>query len=368
MKKLIYITSLLIILSLSCTTIYKFEVNGVTGILVVEGFVSDVSYNDFSELPLDPRYFDVRLKITSPVTNQADEPVSDAIVFLSDDANLRWDYVEIENGLYRLFYDDFKVEEMVSYKLNIELTNGEQYESGFELPPRQSARGEIVYQESTSEDYKVELGETIITSLRGLDLRIQIPQDQSFSEFVYNKWDYVATYGFIAWLNPGPSDPNYKCWVSEDLFFRDYTLAKEKLIGNLHDLFFFNTGTSRIHEGFSVLIRQQSLSENHHTFWQDLQSQKKQSELFSPPPYNPISNIYALNNDKEAYGYFGVVREQFYRWTFSKDMVSYNIVYPESLKNSCNIPLPPPSCFDCTKFELVSRSSSTNTEPEWWQN
>lgn len=351
----------------SCVETFTFDTSNEESFLVVDGYISDVSYNETLLQPMNPKYFEVRLKMTNVVGNTVDTPVPQAQVELVDDLGEHWDYEESTGGVYRLYFEDFEAEEGKSYKLSIKLSNGEHYESNLETLPQPLGEGEVIYEEDQIRDYRIVAGTKKIVDINGVSVKFELPNEPNATT-TYNRWDFVTTYGFIARLNDNPSDPNFRCWVSEDFFFDEFTIQKGESNGGLHDLFFFDTGSEVVHEGVSVLIRQQGLSELNYQFWEDLDNQKKQADLFAPPPYNLNTNMHPVGHDKEVYGYFGVLREKFYRWQFSHDMVSYPIIYPESLINSCNIPRPPWSCWDCTRVALVTRSTVTNARPIWWND
>ncbi|MEO9851747.1 MAG: DUF4249 family protein [Reichenbachiella sp.] len=350
----------------SCVEQFNFDTGSEASVLVIESFISDQSFNDQGVQPLDPRYFQVSLSTTSRVSNILDQPVTGAEVMLIDDTNEHWDYSEDEEGIYRLYFETFKAEDGKQYKISVTLQNGDVYESTFEGLPVDTPQGGLVLEEKTIRDYKVVSGETKIVDVDGLAIKIKTPEVSTTQEFIYHRWDFETTYGFVARLLPTQTDPNYKCWVTEELYYNDFVIAKEESGGNEHDLFFFDSSDENLHEGISVLIRHQMMNQLNYQFWEDLDNQKNQADVFAPPPYNLLSNFSAVGHEGEVYGYFGVVREKFYRWTFSRDMLSYSVVYPESLKNSCNIPRPPRSCYDCRFVNLVSRSRVTNTQPNWW--
>ncbi|MEO9964274.1 MAG: DUF4249 family protein [Reichenbachiella sp.] len=364
------IFSILVLLGLvlinACVENFKFETKSEASVLVIESFISDQSYNDLLTQPLDPRYFQVKLSSTSRVTNILDQAVTDAEVSLIDESNEHWDYSEDEDGIYRLYFETFRAETDKQYKLRIVLSDGKVYESTYEGLPADVSSGGIVLEEKTIRDYRVVSGESRIVDVDGLAIKLKTARNNTDQELIYNRWDFETTYGFVARLLPTQTDPNYKCWVTEELYYNDFVIAKETLGDAEHEMFFFDSKDENLHEGFSVLIRHQMMNELNYQFWEDLDNQKKQADVFAPPPYNLISNLSAVDHDGEVYGYFGVVREKYYRWTFSPDMLSYPVVYPEDLKNSCNIPRPPFSCYDCRYVNLVSRSRVTNNKPIWW--
>ena len=76
----------------SCIEPYTFVVPDNSPTLVVEGYISDKSFNDTRDYPSDGRYFSVRLTYTTDVTNVLPEPKTDAMVMLISDSDEEWAY------------------------------------------------------------------------------------------------------------------------------------------------------------------------------------------------------------------------------------------------------------------------------------
>ncbi|MEO9803784.1 MAG: DUF4249 domain-containing protein [Reichenbachiella sp.] len=347
----------------ACVEQFNFDVSHESPLLVVEGFVSDLSYDDIQNYPVDARYFEVKLKITSGVKNKHDEPVAGAEIQVIDDLAESWEYTEVEPGIYRLFFEDFKAEAGRSYMLNLELSNGDRYESNFEMPPPNQELADFFFEEEVITGYDIKAGEVVITPLKGITYKAKVADLGTQTDFVRYRWDFTTTYGVIAW-GLDEDDINYKCWITTGFFFKNFVIAKDLEGGSTHDLFFLETNDQHLHEGFTVSFRQTALTADFYQFWEDVESQEKQEQLFAPPPYNIVSNMRAVGHDKPVYGYFGVVSEKFHRWYFSKKEISYYIDYPESLQR-CGVP-PAPECFDCRLISRPINSIITNTAPTWW--
>ncbi|MCV9388295.1 DUF4249 domain-containing protein [Reichenbachiella ulvae] len=362
------LTLVIIVISLSsCVSTYNFEIDEPSRFLVVDGFVSNISFDDINarmetDLPLDARYFDLELKYSSVVSNTRDELISGAQILLVNDNNESWDYVESEPGKYLLAFENFKVEPGLEYHIEITLPNGEQYKSTPSGLP-EGRKSEIEYYESTKLVYEIELGEEVIKELKGVQLRANIPEKQGeLNEYI--KWDFNTTFVVIARNLPTNTDPNYECWATDIYYYDDFFVGEASEVNSTLDLQFVDTDHHQIYDGFSILIRQQILNEGYYDFWSGIEKQKKQSDLFAPPPYNLPTNISGVNNNNPAFGYFGVVKEYFHRWTFSNDMVSYPIIFYDV----CNIPDldPAPFCFNCMAYDISTGLTITNEKPLWW--
>lgn len=364
MIKRLWVISIIVVIGhnlfISCIEKFSFDKKSEQEILVVDGFISDTSYDEIA----DKRYFDIRLVMTGDVTNSRDEQVSGAEIQVSNDLSEFWDYTEVEPGLYRLFYDDFDAEPDRSYQIHIELPNGERYESDPGELPANHIASEFFYEETTQPVYKVVAGEIKIREARGLLFKAKMPEFES-STTLYNKWDFLTTYIFTAPL-AAADDPNRVCWIHDQFFVNDVVIRQENQGEAIHDLFFFNIDTRLVVDGISIMARQQSMTDKNYQFWLDLKNQEDQSELFAPPPYNLISNIKPVGHDRPVLGYFGVVRESFERWVFVEKELSYTGLRPGiSLAPLCQF-IPPPECFNCWEAPFPPRAAVTNVQPEWW--
>ena len=95
----------LFLIVFSCIEPYQFVITDDSPLLVVEGYISDKSFDETQKYPSDGRYFSVRLTTTSSVTNVRSKPVSNASVKILNDENEEWLYQEsgVEKGLYELY-------------------------------------------------------------------------------------------------------------------------------------------------------------------------------------------------------------------------------------------------------------------------
>lgn len=345
---------------ISCIETFSFNSESELDILVVDGFISNVSYSELE----DKRYFDIRLVMTGEVKNTRDEQVSGAEIQISDDLSQYWDYSEVEPGLYRLYFEDFKADPDRNYQLHIRLSNGEEYISEPAALPSDHVESELVWEETTQLEYRVVAGETKIREARGLLFKAKMPSLEN-KEKVYNKWDFLTTYTYTAPL-ANENDPNKYCWANDQFFVSDVVI-KEENVGNVfHDLFFLNVDTRLVEDGMSILARQQSMTPKNFQFWEDLENQEKQADLFAPPPYNLISNIAPVGHDRQVLGYFGVVRESFKRWIFVEKDLSYKFLSPGfSMEPECGF-IPPPECFNCFEAPYPPRAVVSNVQPKWW--
>ncbi|UXX77931.1 DUF4249 domain-containing protein [Reichenbachiella carrageenanivorans] len=365
--KLIYHFSLIVLmLTFSCVERYEFPItdDGRTG-LVVEGFVSDLSYSDIQSMPLDQRYFTITLRESNAISSQSIKPVTGAHVELVSDANEFWDYAESGDGIYTLYYDDLKIDPNKKYKVSITLSDGNSFESSFESAPAVSPVGKTAMIETFETVYETQGGETVITTEEAIQINLDLPVVQPATETLYAKWDFLTTFGVRARFVDSPNDIRYKCWATS-IYENPGFLMYQGKGGGVSKMFTVLLTNEELHDGYSTLIRQQSMNKEGFLYWSDIQKQTEQADLFAPPPYNLISNITAVNSDTPVFGYFGVVREQYYRWNFMKSDLSKPFPYPEALTRSCELAFEPSRvCFDCREFSGLGITNNPN-QPWWW--
>lgn len=367
-SKLNHILLLTFALALSaCVEPFEFESSNERPVVIIEGYVSDVSSNDYLALYGDPRFFYVKVKYAGTVKNNLDLPISEAEVELISDQDEHWDYTEnpAEPGTYYLYYPDFGSQPHVSYKVAVTLPNGEQFESEFDQMPPVDVRGELSKVETTQFRHSIRADGEVIREYKGLDVNIQMP---SFADDTirYYRWDFDVTFKLIAELIPR-SHPQGVCWIDEHYRIDSNPLVRQRGEAANVNLFFLQTsGNQRTKFGYAVRIKQQAVSKKYHQFWADLQNQEKQADLFAPPPYNLFTNIHGVGQEREVYGFFGVVNEEFYNWYYDRYDLSYTPYYIEE----CFVvkPTDPAEwCNGCLAYGGIRKGDRiTNVKPIWW--
>ncbi len=348
----------------ACVEPYNFIMRDTTPGLVVEAYLSDKSFNETTDYPSDGRNFYVKISYTSDVTNTRPEMVSEANVELIDDTGEKVNYIEQEDiGIYEITDPQFKVISNRKYKLAITLQDERRFESSWEELPETRPIGEVRFSELEKTVYKYEAGEQVVRSVKGIDLHISVPQNET-GEPIFYKWDYDFMWVYIA---PELSviSPNKKCWIIDPNYLNTYSLRNDNAGNYNQSLFFLETvRNDRVYNDFSALIRQNILSEDHYYFFKEMQDLNQGGLLIDTPPFNLRTNINAVGNDTRVYGHFGIVSEQAVRWYLDKDELSYFI--KDTSKEDCNIPFldQAPQCTNCLLYEY---GQATNVEPIWWK-
>ena len=361
MKIVVRLTLLSMIAVTLQACIEDFEFEGISkgeGI-VVEGFISNQSYNDLLALPLSARYFTLKLSNVGEVENTRNEPVLGAKVELHQDNGVVYDYAEIQNGEYGVFYEDFKAEQGRNYHLEITLNDGRKITSEIQALPGDMDIGSFSVVEQTKLDYENVLGEVSIAEQEGIGFNVTTLSNDS-DDPIYYKWDLSITWIFSADLVED-NHPLKFCWATSQNSYQEFQLLEDHNGNIQNELFFLKTKNSRLNHGFSVLIRQMTMSHEYYTFYNEVQKQLDQSELFASPPYNIKSNL--SSDDSEVYGFFGVVNEDFERWYFDKNEIDN---YGGWVDDLCEFgPRWAAYCFDCREW-TYDDDHVTPYPPDWW--
>lgn len=353
-----------------CIEPYEFVVKDKNSTLVVEGSISNVSYNESLLYLSDGRFFTVRLRKTSDVINLRGEMVSNASVSLISSSGEEWFYSEspTEAGTYILKEPAFEAVKGTAYKLRIKVADGEEaYESEWEEIPASSPAkmGTVGFEEVEKQVYEMVAGEWQISTKKGINFFLNLPENKT-GKPVYYRWDFTPTWIYIAPL-AFSSQPGYKCWATNENYLSGFALQADLVGGYKKDLVFIETvRNERLFESLSVLVHQYSMTEDFFYFWKEMQEQVEEKGLSDKPPYNLKTNIKSVNSDRKVSGYFGVVEEKAERVYVSIKDLSYYV--RNTLKDDClryqGPDGPAPECRDCREYP---KGKTTDIMPVWWK-
>jgi hypothetical protein len=345
----------------ACVEPYQFVVENREPALVVEGLLTDASYQETVKYPSDGRYFFVKLSYAHDVTNQKSETVSGAKVSLISSGGEEWRYTEQEPGTYLLLDKAFKAKNEEAYKLNIVLENEDAFESDWQSLPggEKHPIGAISFDEIYRDEYEMIAGEKLVRPTQGIAVKIDLPPNPT-DEPVYYRWDFDPTWIYIVPLLP---PINKKCWVRSKTYLYNYTLHRDNIGGYKREMFFVETyRNNRFYEDFSLLIRQLVINKEYHQFLEEVQLQS-QGNINDTPPYNIITNLKPVNNNNKVVGFFAMAKETATRWYFNRWDLSYFV--ENTLKKDCSQKdLPPgPDCYDCLAYPF---GDAFLERPSWW--
>ena len=253
----------------SCIEPYTFVVPDNLEALVVEGYISDKSFNESRDYPSDGRYFSVRLTETTDVVNVLPEPVKDAMVILLSDVGEEWTYSHsaTEPGLYLLYDSAFKAIPGVQYKIRI-ITGEEDYESSWQSLPVAAVppMGTVGFRQTESEKYLVEAGKNVLRTVKEIESYISV-QPNTVANSIYYQWKFSPMWVYVAPLSPSVLRPGHTCWVTSKDYMKTFALQIDNSGGYNKALFRIPTlQNERLLDDFSVLIQQFAMNEDHYFF------------------------------------------------------------------------------------------------------
>lgn len=304
MKSMLKIPVLMvcIIALTTCIDPYYPELGNYESLMVVDGLVTD------KNIPSE-----VRLTKTFQTLDSVPEKISDAIVYVTDEAGNRANFYYSGDGVYKSRTSEFSGQPGKTYTLHIETVDGKKYLSEpcvmFSVPGIDSVyytRREKINSATGNEESGIE---------------ISLDSDETNGDNEFLRWEYEETWKFRM---PFPqkyifvSDSeiielkNIKehCWktnksneILTNLILPDHNSIKNEAL-----CFIPPAESDRLTIQYSILVKQFSISSREYTFWNNLkQVNETGGNIFDTQPYPVISNIYNIGDpDEKVLGYFKV--------------------------------------------------------------
>jgi hypothetical protein len=271
--------------------------------LVVDGLITDAKTS-----------YTVKLSRTFQGQNSTPSWVSDAIVFINDNAGANSILINRGNGVYKTDSTLFMGVPGRTYVLHIKTNDGAEYESDacimYPVPDIDSiyfAKDEQVVNNGTQTEEGVSI---YLDSKEGTDNK-------------YFRWDFDEIWKFKV---PNPKKFNFNmadssitavtvvkefCWKTrksdEILIYSNYsgmagTIKKEPIY------FIAADQSDRLLIQYSILVNQYSISKEEYDFWNNLkQVNESGGDIFAEQPFTVLSNIHNVSDPTErVLGYFQV--------------------------------------------------------------
>lgn len=299
-----YIIALFALFLLStCIDPYSPQLKGYSSLLVVDGLITDAKTS-----------YTVKLSRTFQGQNSTPSWVSDAIVFINDNAGANSILINRGNGVYKTDSTLFMGVPGRTYVLHIKTNDGAEYESDacimYPVPDIDSiyfAKDEQVVNNGTQTEEGVSI---YLDSKEGTDNK-------------YFRWDFDEIWKFKV---PNPKKFNFNmadssitavtvvkefCWKTrksdEILIYSNYsgmagTIKKEPIY------FIAADQSDRLLIQYSILVNQYSISKEEYDFWNNLkQVNESGGDIFAEQPFTVLSNIHNVSDPTErVLGYFQV--------------------------------------------------------------
>jgi hypothetical protein len=304
LKPLLKAPALLLLVWMVCTCVtpYTPELKGYESLLVVEGMITDES------VPCE-------VKLSRSIQNEdlVPEKITDATVYVSDEAGVKTYLVNQGNGSYLTNPSEFRGIIGKTYTLHIITADSREYISdpAVMLPVPEI---ENIYYEK---DAEVSGDQSEIQE--GITIYIDTGPGSENSQYI--RWEYEETwkfrlpdykrYNYIhdSVILPIPDAKEY-CWnaARSSLVSTGYIANGDDPIKKAPVCFIASAKSDRLTLQYSILIKQYSLSKEAYDFWNNLkQVNESGGTIFDKQPYPVISNITNINDPAEkVLGYFQV--------------------------------------------------------------
>ncbi len=296
------------------------------GVLVVEGY-------------LDTEGNPSELKISRTVQLSSDtvaNPESGAQVFLNSEAGVSWRLPEVSPGIY-LFEADIPETEV--YRLEIELANGDRYESNELLP--------ILTPEILEAGF--------VRDENGVEVFVNTQGNEQVDDFL---WTFQETWIFRPYTQVGfifdtlindvrdrkKEEQIYNCFRSEpnpgilletSSRFQDQVVFRQTITE-------IPEGNERLQARYSILISQMAIPSDAVSFWETLKRNTEDiGSIFSPLPSLISGNMVSLDKDSPVVGQvnLGVVRQkriyinrqEIAPWPYVEELLAGCFVLPDPI-------------------------------------
>lgn len=314
--KSVFVFLIIFLFSTSCVDEYwpDLEIN-TDQLLVIDGKITNL-----------PGPYTIKLSTSSSIFNESTQlPLSNAKVIILDNHGLSEVLTEVEIGVYKTSIGGIQGTIGNSYKIRIEISNDNIYESEFTEMQDPVAIESLSLEESTritEDDLKIEQ--------EGYQFYVNSQEANKSKTYLY--WEIEETYEYHAdykisyyfdgnfyektTTNPygitvmRNIDSLFYCWTTQKVPER-FSYSTEYLslpkVNNL-PLHFIPFSDKRLRYKYSIMVTQYTISEEAYVFIDKLNQQNGNSdELFTTQPFQIRGNIANINNPNEAVlGYFMV--------------------------------------------------------------
>jgi hypothetical protein len=289
----------------SCFRAFDPEIEGSDATkLVVSGLVTD---NDGNQT--------VTISTVSSINKPEESPVTGCTVTIWDDKGHQFQLVDSADGNYHGRIDASYLTPGSSFKVEIITRGGDKIISDFD---RLSPCPEVDSVYYTRKDLPTSEPDKFT---KGIQFYVDLNGENTDSRFY--RWEAVETYEYhsdypIEWIYNGSRvihiyPPDYSkdtCWATVRMR-NIFTLSTENLAGNKYrqlPLHFVDNTTSRLLYGYSLLVKQYSMSETAYKFWNQLRvNSTNNGGLYERQPMASRGNLYNLTHpEKDVLGFFGV--------------------------------------------------------------
>ncbi len=367
-------------LTTACEESFLPELEDFDPVLIVDGGITTL-----------PGPYTVNLTRSSGILDSDQEAVEEAVVTIQAESGEQEVLVELEPGQYRTSPGGIQGAPGNSYKISIQLQDGRQYESDYQMMPEpvaiDSVGADLEYQYLSIEEPEVP------------GYQFHVTTEPAGQPENYLMWSLQATYKYqadftINYLYAGGFQPYpdptelQTCWRTDqinEVFTFNTAMLSQPVVEQL-PLHFARADQRELSIRYSLLVRQFTLGAEAYTFWSNLQQQiENQESLYNSQPFQIRGNVYSITDPGETVLGFFMVAGQDERRVFidhpseleldfsycSPDYMSLGLI---GLIHPANWPiyvyedeagdraLANDECFDCRKL------GGTTDRPGFWQD
>ncbi len=347
-KRTIFCFFILLIAFNNCRDEFSFTTLTLENHLVVDGGINDTSGPYFLKLGTT----------TSP--DRPANPLTAAIITITDNHGLKEAYHEVGNGQYRLDGTIVKGTPGVGYVLEISLPNGKVYRSTTEIMPNVPPALDSPYWTIVNE--KVISSEGIV--INNIMLKVFLTsQLQVSSTSGYLRWGIDEVYSIFPYCPPNAISCPPICYVFKPTSSYNIVLVKTTdyaTNSQLSNILLQSQGVDYTFSSEHILnVTQYSMNKSNFEYWTKAQELiMKRGSIFDTPPAKLTGNITNQSDANEiVFGYFEATMQRINRLKVSRGNIPFYLVscydYPERLYYSF-----------CQSCEYLP--GSTLPQPSWW--
>lgn len=333
----------------------------------------------------------VNVSVTSPIGDPQYLPVSGCDVVISDDKGNVFPTQYMGQGDYLAWINSGFLTAGTSFMVRVTTPDGDEIISDYDKLAKCPGVDSVYYVRKELQ------GNNPGQISRGIQFYIDL--DATGTDSHYFRWDAIETWEYHAdypleWYYDGQihhvSPPDYSrkvCW-STTKTADIYTLSTNNLVNNKYlrfPLHFVGNNTSRLMYGYSLLIRQYSLSEAAYVYWDQLRANSnQQGGLYEKQPLAIKGNMHNITHpEKNVLGFLSASAVKTKR-IFIKDVPDLPLYfstscYTDTLREGFSVYEP----FEYPIYLKVSRTyilvlnescvnclalGGTNVKPNFWPN
>ncbi|MCF8225163.1 MAG: DUF4249 domain-containing protein [Bacteroidales bacterium] len=224
------------------------------------------------------------------------------------------DFIETGPGIYSAKPDRSFIVYGMQYELSIITPDGNEYLSDPETLLRPMDIDSIYYH------LEKMVSSTPGDTLSGIRFYLDYSFDHEIS--LYNRWELIETYefqnpnyqGYIydvdRKLKPLPDElSDRQCWITNPIreIYTQSTLNVSGGVYRRYPLHFVSNETQQLLHGYSLLVRQYTLTKGAYTYWNAMKNNSNAAGIFDKQPVLAPSNICNISDEDEyVIGYFSI--------------------------------------------------------------